>query len=45
MTKKLILKKYRPKKNNVSQKYCVAKDSLSNCGIIEFTVYQAIPTG
>jgi len=33
ITKKLTLKKYKPKKNNVNQKYCVAKDILSNCGI------------
>lgn len=28
-----MLKKYKPKKNNVNQKYCVAKESLSSCGM------------
>lgn len=30
ITKKLTLKKYKLKKNSVNQKYCVAKDILSN---------------
>jgi hypothetical protein len=30
ITKKLTVKKYNPKKNRVSQKYCVAKESLSS---------------
>ena len=30
ITKKLFAKKYSTKKNIVNQKYCVAKDNLSN---------------
>lgn len=34
LIKKLFAKKYKTKKNIVNQKYCVAKDNLSSCGII-----------
>ena len=36
ITKKLTVKKYRLKKNSVNQKYCVAKESLSSCGIFSY---------